>query len=107
MLTPFDFFRFIQRPKKDAKYDKMLKRKKRIKVEDILKFCRDYQAGKVELPEALVAIRFLEEHRQMQRSKLKMFDKEEVQKQIGQGNLKNLAEFDATAEMANNNALIP
>ena len=96
MLTPFDFFRYLPPPKKDALQVKMLKRAKRIKVHDMLKFCKHYREGKVDLPVALTAIRFLEEHRQLQRSKLKMFDKAEVQKQIGQGNLKSLAEFEST-----------
>lgn len=52
----------------------------------LLQFCRDYKEGKVEIPKALTAIRFLEEHRQLQRSKLKYVDKDEIQKQMARGN---------------------
>ena len=42
----------------EAKYEVIVK---------MLDFCRAYRVGKAELPEALTAIRFLEEHRQLQR----------------------------------------
>lgn len=61
----------------------MLKKAMRLAVCAILDFCRAYREGKAELPEALTAITVLEDLRQEQRRKMKMFDKEEVKKQIG------------------------
>ena len=93
MLTPFDFFRYNPVASTKFRNSKLLKRVKRDVVKGVLNFCRDYKNGKQDLPVALTAIRFLEEHRQMQRSKLKLLGKEEIQKQIGQGNLNCLQDF--------------
>ena len=86
MLTPFDFFRYLPPIKRDAAHTRKLKAAMRRTVDGIINFCRAYREGKQELPEALTAITVLEDLRQSQRQKMKMFDKEEVKKQIGQGN---------------------
>jgi len=87
MLTPFDFFRYhervnpLTRPGWSKNYQKS-KYKVIVKMQD---FCRAYRAGTTDLPEALTAIRFLEEHRQLQRSKLNMLSKEGIQRELGLG----------------------
>ena len=88
MLTPFDFFRFNPklldlryRVKKSSKDDfqiglsprsvNNIKADLKRKVIGVFKkFIKDYKMGKVKMPIALIAIRFLEEHRKMKKASI-------------------------------------
>ena len=84
MLTPFDFFRFNPKLldlRKSSKDDfqigfarrelNQIKANLKRKVIGILKkFIKDYKMGKVKMPIALIAIRFLEEHRKLKKASI-------------------------------------
>jgi len=65
MLTPFDFFRYHKKMDLSPAWKKLYQKGKYKMIVGLQDFCRNYRAGKAELPVALTAIRFLEEHRQL------------------------------------------
>ena len=82
MLTAFDFFRFsrmsmydtvqkdgsVLSPWKSSLKQALFIRETRLKCKNaLLKFIKEFKEGTVRMPKALVAIRFLEEHRKIKR----------------------------------------
>ena len=101
MLTAFDFFRFSRRSledvftkdgskRRDWRFDFVkaleLKKAKYTVMKALTKFIRDFRSGKAKMPKALVAIRFLEEHRKIKRQTMNAAmdqgSPEEIQRQV-------------------------